>query len=369
VPAARAPAVAVGRPAVNRLGKILAGAGVLVALGAAGLAATGFGLPSRAHKGGQSSNGKPPATATVTRQTLIDAESHDGELGYGDSTTMKLRAAGTVTWLPGAGTTVERGQAAYRIDDLPVILLYGSLPVWRALSVGTEGADVKQFEQNLKALGYTGFTVDDTYNADTARAVKKWQKKLGLTETGTVELGRVDYTAGPVRVGELKVAVGDTMMPGSGILAYTGTRRVVTVELDVSDQRLAVKAAAVTVTLPDGKAVGGRITDSQAVIVPAQGDTAATTKISVLVGLDDEKPVAGLDQATVSVGFTASKRENVLTVPVNALLALSEGGYGVQVVTGAGTRVVAVQLGLFASGRVEISGDAIAEGDTVGVPS
>jgi hypothetical protein len=59
----------------------------------------------------------------------------------------------------------------------------------------------------------------------------------------------------------------------------------------------------------------------------------------------------------------------VLTVPVAALLALAEGGYGVQVVGGGTTRIVAVQTGLFAGGRVEVTGDGLAEGQTVGVPS
>jgi hypothetical protein len=59
----------------------------------------------------------------------------------------------------------------------------------------------------------------------------------------------------------------------------------------------------------------------------------------------------------------------VLTVPVAALLALAEGGYGVQVVTGTATRIVAVRTGLFAAGRVEVSGDGLTEGMTVGMPS
>jgi hypothetical protein len=58
----------------------------------------------------------------------------------------------------------------------------------------------------------------------------------------------------------------------------------------------------------------------------------------------------------------------VLSVPVAALVALAEGGYGVQVVTGSTTRYVGVQTGLFADGNVEISGDGIAEGVTVGMP-
>jgi multidrug efflux pump subunit AcrA (membrane-fusion protein) len=76
-----------------------------------------------------------------------------------------------------------------------------------------------------------------------------------------------------------------------------------------------------------------------------------------------------MNAAAVKVAFTASKRENVLTVPVAALLALAEGGYGVQAVDGTATKIVPVETGLFAGGRVEVSGDGLREGMTVGVPS
>jgi multidrug efflux pump subunit AcrA (membrane-fusion protein) len=72
----------------------------------------------------------------------------------------------------------------------------------------------------------------------------------------------------------------------------------------------------------------------------------------------------------VHVVFTSGIRENVLTVPVAALLALAEGGYGVEVVQGSTSTYVPVTTGLFADGRVEISGGgtAIAEGTRVGMP-
>src|SRR5581483_7651217 len=131
----------------------------------------------------------------------------------------------------------------------------------RTLAPGVEGDDVKQFEQNLYALGYRGFTVDNTYNGNTATAVKKWQKKLGLEETGVVELGRVVYAAGEVRVATHKVDAGEAAQPGQAVLSVTGTARVVTVKLAVRDQRLAKKDAAVKVELPDGKPANGTITD------------------------------------------------------------------------------------------------------------
>jgi peptidoglycan hydrolase-like protein with peptidoglycan-binding domain len=322
--------------------------GVVVAavlVGAAGAAAAGFG-------GDDSSTGEQgapvPATAKVTRATLTQTEDVDGTLGYGDATTVSGRLGGTVTGLAPVGSTVDRGKALYHVDNAPVVLMYGSLPLYRPLRSGGSGADVRQFEQNLAALGYTGFTVDDEYTGSTASAVRPWQEKLGLAETGTIEQGRVVYAPGPVRVSEHKAHVGD---PASGaILSYTGTTRIVTVDLDVAKQDLVKAGAAATVTLPGGKRVNGTIASVGTVASSVAGSGGqTTTTIDVVVSLADQ-------------------RKDVLTVPVAALLALAEGGYGLEIVNGSSSRIVAVQAGMFAGGRVEVSGGGIAEGTIVGVP-
>jgi membrane fusion protein, multidrug efflux system len=137
----------------------------------------------------------------------------------------------------------------------------------------------------------------------------------------------------------------------------------------VADQRLAKVGATVQVTLPDGTVLPGKITDAETIVVPGEGQQPDTTSVEVTVGFAAGKTPTGLNQAAVTVAFTAAQRKDVLTVPVAALLALAEGGYGVQVVDGATTKVVAVQTGLFAAGRVEVSGDGLAEGTIVGMPS
>jgi peptidoglycan hydrolase-like protein with peptidoglycan-binding domain len=313
----------------------------------------------------------PAATAKVTRRTLVDTLTESGNLGHGNPVEVTGRLDGTLTALPAVGSTVERGQAIYRVDDTPVVLLYGTLPAYRTLAPDTEGADVEQLENNLAALGYSGFTVDKKYTAATATSVKRWQKALGLPETGTVEQGRIYYATGAVRVDSQVAAVGDGVAPDAPVLKYTGSARLITVSLDVADQRLAVRDAPVTVTLPDGKTVPGTIAAAQTVVVPADGSSGSedTTTVDVTVTVADQDALAAFDQASVRVAFTASQRENVLTVPVAALLALSEGGYGVEVVKGTATEVVAVETGLFADGRVEVSGTGLDEGMTVGMPS
>ncbi|MFU8851553.1 peptidoglycan-binding protein [Micromonospora sp. SL1-18] len=342
-----------------------------VAVAAAAGAAAVVGLGSR-DAGTAASGGLPPATAKITRQTLVDSQTFDGELGYGQTHTATLRAPGTITSLPGTGSQISRGKPLFTVDDAKVVLLYGQLPAYRTLAPGVSGSDVKQFEKNLSALGYSGFTVDEDYTSATATAVKQWQEDLGLPETGRVELGQVVYADGAVRVDSLDAALGDPAQPGKAVLTYTGTARVVSVSLDIDDERLAKPNANVSVTLPNGKEVAGKIADTETVIENnnsgGNGGSSPVTRIDVTVTVADPKALTGFEQASVKVAFTADERKDVLSVPVAALLALAEGGYGVELVEGTTTRIVAVDTGLFAAGRVEITGAGLSEGATVGMP-
>ncbi|RAN96762.1 peptidoglycan-binding protein [Micromonospora noduli] len=356
----------------SRLRAAVTGGVVLLVAAVGVVAAVGFG--GGADGGRAQAGGAPPATATVTRQTLADSETADGELGYGATRTATARLNGTVTGLAATGSTVRRGKALYLVDNEEVVLLYGGLPAYRTLAPGVEGPDVAQFERNLEALGYTGFTVDDEYTGATADAVRDWQDDLGLSETGRVEPGRVVYADREVRVESHQVDVGDLTQPGQAVLTYTGTSRVVTVELDVDDQRLARRDAKVTVRLPDGGTVAGTISTVETVVqagaAGANGQAGdAETKIEVTVAVTDPKALTGFDQASADVTFTVSERRDVLTVPVAALLALAEGGYGVQVAEGDASRVLAVTTGLFADGRVEVTGTGLTEGTSVVVPT
>jgi multidrug efflux system membrane fusion protein len=56
----------------------------------------------------------------------------------------------------------------------------------------------------------------------------------------------------------------------------------------------------------------------------------------------------------------------VLTVPIGALVALAEGGFGLQVLDGT-SHYIGVTTGLFANGKVEVCGDGVGEGMTVGM--
>jgi hypothetical protein len=347
--------------------KALTAVVVLAAGGAASAFLVNRGDTSQAAD--QTAAAVPVNTTKVAQQTLKDTESADGELGFGTTSAAVNRTAGTITGVPDSGQEFRRGHTVYSVDNKPTTLMYGALPAYRKLADGSEGTDVLQLEQNLSAMGYSGFTVDDEYTDATAEAVEEWQEDLGLEETGVVELGSVLFAPGHIRVESVQAQEGAPIGPNQNVLSYTGTTKAVTVQLDAADQRLAKPKAKVDVTLPDGKTVPGRVEKVSTVIIPAESaEKDPETKVEVIVAIDDQKAVAAWSLAAVDVTFTASERKNVLTVPVSALVALREGGFGVEVSDGTASQYVPVKTGLFAAGQVEISGAGIKAGTVVGIP-
>lgn len=332
--------------------------------------------------GGHQAPGPALTTAGVVRRDMAEHTEEDGTLGYAHGYTVAGGGRGRLTWLPDAGDTIRRGHRVYGLDGHDVPLFYGSTPLWRPLKEGvSDGADVTELERNLDALGYgDGMTVDDSFTAATAAAVRDWQHDLGVTETGTVAPGDVVMQPGAIRVSEVKGTLGG---PASGtLLTATGTERQVTVDLPVSDEELAHDGAKVTVELPGGRSTTGHISKVGTVATapsddsgdsgsnrPQTGQDTEDATIPVDITLDHPSAAGRLDGAPVTVGFISGTHKNVLAVPVQALMATAGGTYGVEVVDAAGARhVVPVELGIFADGMVEVSGDGLAPGTKVEVP-
>jgi hypothetical protein len=323
----------------------------------------------------------PAATAEVTRQTLTATETWSGKLGHGTPFTVSTKAEGTITWLAEQNSEIKRGSLLFRVNEQPVVALIGGLPMYRDLSSGSKGSDVKQLEENLTKLGYDGYDVDETFTWYTGQAVKGWQSDIGADKTGIVKESDVVYLTRKGRVDGLKVAVGDTVTPGTEILGITGSKQIVTLEVDVKDRDLVSVDTKVVIGLPGDDEVGGTVTSANVVEDTSGGgdgggeggdeDPGADDTITKVEVTLDEQVDESLLGSPVDVFVEVDQRENVLAVPVGALLALSEGGFGVEVVHPSGsapaTEIVPVDAGMFANGMVEITGEGIDEGTVVGV--
>jgi peptidoglycan hydrolase-like protein with peptidoglycan-binding domain len=356
-------------PPGRRRRRLVAGVVAVAVLGTAGWWATGH--PGLDTSTPPAAPAAPAATATVQRQDLAGQTKVDGTLGYAGSASVQSPLSGRVTWLPTAGTVIRRGGTLLSVDNTPVQLLYGNLPAWRELSVGVDdGPDIKQLERNLAALGYDPdqqMTVDDHFTAATKAAVKRWQKARGLDQTGTFTTGMpAVFLPWAVRVNTLSGSVGGRAAPGGPAYTVTSDRHQVSVDLDVSQQSYVKQGDRVEVVLPNGRRVKGRVGEVGRVAETQGSGQEQTTTIPVTVKLDNPKAGGRLDQAPVEVYVTTETKKGVLAVPVGALLALKEGGYALETVDAAGRHhLVAVRLGVFSNGMVEVSGSGLRAGTKV----
>jgi hypothetical protein len=339
--------------------------GLVVVAAAGGVAVLGAARSRNGAAEAAARSPRTPQTAAVTKKDLAETKDVNGSLGYGSAIDLSLGGRGVITGLPAVGSVVDRGGQLGEVDSQRVTLLLGDRPMWRDLQEGmTDGADVAQLETNLIALGYgtkSALGPNQTWTSATTAAVKRWQKATGQAETGAVRLGQVVFLPKAVRVAARVAEIG----AGSAgpALKTTGTSRQVVVDLIAKYQSLVKTGQHVQVELPDSTKTPGTITSVGT--VATSGGQGQSPTIPVVVSLDDQAAGTGLDQAPVTVHLVTQQATGVLAVPVGALLALTEGGYAIERVTGpGGTSLVAVTLGSFADGWVQVKGE-VREGDRV----
>jgi hypothetical protein len=356
-------------------GGLLIAAFVVVAAGSVAAWRVGaFSAASSSGAAGQAA--AAPATALVKRENLSASTPVAATLGYAGAYTVTGLGGGTLTGLPLPGQVIGPGQALYQTGNgSPVLLLYGTVPDWRALGEGVSGADVSQLNQDLVTLGEASRAEVaaagwDYFSAATAAGVQGLERHAGVSvPSGSLSLGQVVFEPGAIRVAQVTGSLGG---PAAGpVLQATSDEHVVTIALDASLESEVQRGDAVSVTLPDGRSTPGMVSRVGSVATTSTSPAGTTTTVPVTVQLTDPAGAGSLDQAPVTVYITTAIARGVLAVPVTALLA-RPGGYDVEVAgRGDARRWVAITVGpVFddSSGLVEVSG-ALVPGERVVVAS
>ena len=242
----------------------LAAAAVVVA-GVSGLVAmSGADHPAAAAQA-------PPAnTGTVEKGELSALVSDTGTLTYrarpdGSPYAAVNQAGGVYTQLPEAGDKVGCGGVLYRVNNRPVVLLCGTVPVYRALRVGVRGPDVRQLNRNLHQLGYDADAhvrvdpADGAFTSKTEQALSVLQRKRGVGVTGGLAIDDAVFLPEAVRIAKVGGQVGGSARPGAPVLSATSDKLHVRVDLDASQQREVKKGDRVQITLPGNTPVTGRV--------------------------------------------------------------------------------------------------------------
>ncbi len=400
--------------------------------------------------------------------TTLAAESRDltsyaewaATLQSGTSASIAATARGTITANANVGDRIELGDVVAEIDGNPVVALYGNVPQFRELDVNTEsGADIRQLEENLVALGYDPegtVTIDENYTFYTGEMVQRWETDLGIeTPDAAVAVGQLAFIAGPSEVAT-RTAVGSQVTPGQslattvtlaasgfltlptnvtsiselitpgseltdgvqvGIAEQTGEllpivavagdpnldrtdaievslpvdavvvetvlertewleagqplhrweapQGSIELEVDVDESDTFPLGLSVQVELPDGQLIDASVdtVDDVARTVQDGQDTLTIVDVSI----QPTGPVeSDFTSGPVIVRVQDDSILDATMIPVRALVALAEGGHAVEV---DGRGLVAVELGAFDEGWVEVVNGSIDPGDALVVPS
>lgn len=95
--------------------------------------------------------------------------------------------AGIMTTLPIENYQVQEGDVIFTISGRPVFILQGEVPVFRDLTPGLKGHDVRQLENALQRMGIETGPVDGVYDAQTSAGVEAWYTGSGWEPFGPTE--------------------------------------------------------------------------------------------------------------------------------------------------------------------------------------
>jgi hypothetical protein len=168
------------------------------------------------------------------------------------------------------------------------------------------------------------------------------------------------FHSGPLRVDAVAGALGDAASAAG--IEITGVDQTVSMALGASEAQDFAVGDELEVELPSGE---GRTATVATIGAPQTGQDGSTTvPVELTLTTDDDEIIDG---TPVDVQLRTVTADDVLAVPAEALLALAEGGYAVELSDASGTRLVGVEVGAFADGWVEVRGQ-IDEGAEVVVP-
>src|SRR6476469_7479133 len=122
-------------------------------------------------------------TVPIRMDTLTSQVVTRGDVSAGTQTDIDPPAGGTsgssttpiVTRVAvSAGQEISQGQVLAELSGRLVFALAGNIPAYRDLRPGYQGADVRQLQEDLKAMGFGPTKIDGNYGDSTKTAVKKF---------------------------------------------------------------------------------------------------------------------------------------------------------------------------------------------------
>lgn len=272
--------------------------------------------------------------ATVEPSTLGFDDPRDATMTLTLETGTGLRTprGGVLTAISCApGQTVSSGSPIFGVDGSPVIALSTSVPPWRAIEVGDEGADVAALEIELARLGAAP-QVDGEWDWADVRAFDTRLAPVITADDGTVPLDSIAWLPAPdVILDSCPVALGSPVSASTLVATF------------------APRITLARFAPPTGAVDGDRalVIDGAEIPAPSTGaisDRGALDTIGASTSFAQRDPAQ--DPPTITASSVLAQPIPVTVLPPSALYALEgdsgcvQGGDGAVRVT-----VIASQLG------------------------
>lgn len=302
--------------------------------------------------------------ATVQRRTLEESTEANGSAGFGAARQVNSTGDGIVTQAPEPGDVLDPGDVLLRVAQRPIVLVEGATPMYRELRrtqsgerdaagdrIGdTTGADVEQLQDYLIGLGLDGdgdvAAEHGTFGRATERAVEQWQRFVGHPATGKVDSSQIVFVPASIRIETAPLVGAEFDDP-----TVTDVDPKVTADVTGQQRSHFPLGQPVAIEFAD-RTITGTVTD-----VDRRAGADGSTQFRVEITPDGGSDVEGVDaDATAKLTARRVVAEEVLTVPVRALVALAEGGWAVQLDGPSGPRLTAVELGAVVDGFAEVAG-------------
>lgn len=383
------------RPWLRGFGMVLL-TGLLVATLIVGVVATTVGIQASRERP------EPPVTLTTTIRARTLSDDVGGQLMAFPNATVVVPAEGTVTRSGIAvGTSLDEGGVVGVVDERPILLMQGAVPMWRTLAPGMHGEDVRQLQASLARLGYAIYDDSGSYGDSTALAMNQYLTALGYEavnasneplkaddwkQTAVPKQQLVFAPAAPVQAATTCGVAGRTVAGDLCILETMEREYAIAFSAAEVPDAGALEGARLSIPLSDetvngtvGKPYdrprqsGAKADDSAKA---AQTESAANNTSSednrVYLRVDNID-AAKLQAASAAIGAgdirgTATRTQGAAEALTVESSALRMDGMKTWVLTKEGWHVD-VETGLCVQGICEINGNNLADGTVVVLPS
>ena len=294
-----------------------------------------------------------------------------GSATTGSSTTTTYSGVVTRLVLP-AGATPQTLQRLLFVSGKPVFAFVSATPLWKNLSTslasGAQRVNVVALQKALKKQGYYKKAVNGNFTSATKKALKRWQKAMGVKATGVVDVTKFVWMPTGSVLTAWSVNLGSHVSSGTALASVVSPSRLSASasisQSDIASLKVGQKAQ-MTIDGYTTDAFTGRISFISS--EPASSGSSATsssssTQYSITVS-PQSLPKFAKSGMTGTLDIVLQQASNVLMVPTSAVSGSASTSF-VRVMQDGQPVFRQVQTGMATSSYTEITG-GLTEGETV----